>query len=497
MDPFEHLAAQGAMIERIVSDSRRAGAGAAFFAYPGEAADGRAHIPDALRRGAAAVVWEQGAETGGPPSGFEWRAEWRVPNVPVRDLKQRAGELADRFYGRPSQALWMCGVTGTNGKSSCSSWIAALLARLGARAGVIGTLGAGYPDRLAPLSNTTPDALEVHRLLRGFADDGAAAVAMEVSSHGLVQGRVNGVAFDCALFTNLSHDHLDYHGSMQAYGEAKARLFDWPGLEAAVLNLDDPFGARLAARLAERGIRTIGYGLSHAALAPGLTTQFIAATAVHGEGMALESSWGAARVQVNQLGRFNLSNALGVLGCLVAYGLPFAEAVPLLAALPAVPGRMERVGDRPLVVVDYAHTPDALEKVLGALRPIAQARQGRLVALFGAGGDRDASKRPVMGAVAGRMADRVMVTSDNPRSEDPLSIIEQVVRGIAGRSSAEVEREPDRARAIEAVLRDAAPADVVLIAGKGHEDYQEIAGRRLPFSDAAVARAALASRGIR
>ena len=489
MDPFEHLAAQGAMIERIVSDSRRAGAGAAFFAYPGEAADGRAHIPDALRRGAAAVVWEQ--------AGFEWRAEWRVPNAPVRDLKQQAGGLADRFYGRPSQALWMCGVTGTNGKSSCSSWIAALLARLGTRAGVIGTLGAGYPDRLAPLPNTTPDALEVHRLLRGFADDGAAAVAMEVSSHGLVQGRVNGVAFDCALFTNLSHDHLDYHGSMRAYGEAKARLFDWPGLEAAVLNLDDPFGAQLAGRLAARGVRTIGYGLSRAALAPGLTAQFIAATAVRGEEMALESSWGAARAQVNQLGRFNLSNALGVLGCLVAYGLPFAEAVPLLAALPAVPGRMERVGERPLVVIDYAHSPDALEKVLGALRPVAQARQGRLVAVFGAGGDRDASKRPLMGAVAARLADRVMVTSDNPRSEDPLSIIEQVARGISDRCSAELEREPDRARAIEAVLRDAAPADVVLIAGKGHEDYQEIAGRRLPFSDAAIARAALASRGTR
>ena len=477
------------MIERIVSDSRRAGPGAAFFAYPGEVADGRAHIPDALRRGAAAVLWDQ--------AGFEWRAEWRVPNAPVRELKQRAGELADRFYGRPSQALWMCGVTGTNGKSSCASWIAALLSRLDTRTGLIGTLGAGYPDRLAPLPNTTPDALEVHRLLRGFADDGAAAVAMEVSSHGLVQGRVNGVAFDCALFTNLSHDHLDFHGSMEAYAEAKARLFDWAGLQAAVLNLDDPFGARLAARLAARGIRTIGYGLSQAALAPGLTAQLIAATAVRGEEMTLESNWGAARVRVNQLGRFNLSNALGVLGCLVAYGVPFAEALPLLAALPAVPGRMERVGEQPLVVVDYAHTPDALEKVLGALRPIAQARGGRLVAVFGAGGDRDASKRPVMGAVAARLADRMVVTSDNPRSEDPHAIIEQVAKGVAPPPSAGLAREADRARAIEAAVRDAAPADVVLIAGKGHEDYQEIAGRRLPFSDAAVARAALASRGIR
>lgn len=493
MDTFESLAAQGAMIERIAADSRLTGPGVAFFAYPGEAADGRAHIADALARGAAAVVWEKGGEKGGAQADFAWRAEWRAPNVPVRGLKQQAGALADRFYGHPSRSLWMCGVTGTNGKTSCSQWIAALLERRGTKAGVIGTLGAGFPGALFPARNTTPDALEVHALLSSFLKEKARAVAMEVSSHGLVQGRVNGVAFHCALFTNLSHDHLDYHGSMEAYAEAKARLFDWPGLEAAVLNLDDVVGVQLARKLTARGLRTIGYSLSRAAVAPGSVTEFVAATRIEGAELALESSWGQATARVNQLGRFNLSNALGVLGCLVAQGVSFRDGVELLAALPPVPGRMERIGERPLVVVDYAHSPDALDKVLQALRPVAQARGGRLVAVFGAGGDRDATKRPLMGAVASRLAERVIVTSDNPRSEDPLAIIGQVARGIA----TAYESEPDRARAIEAAVASAAPADVVLIAGKGHESYQEIAGRRLPFSDAQVARAALEKRGAK
>src|SRR5438105_14745590 len=226
------------MIERLASDSRRCAPGVAFFAYPGERADGRAHIADAIGRGAAAVLWEE--------AGFDWRAEWRVPNVAVRDLKQRAGAFAHEFYQRPSEALWMCGVTGTNGKTSCSQWIAAALSAHGAKAGVIGTLGAGLSGALSEGANTTPDALELHKLLKDFLAQGAKAVAMEVSSHGLVQGRVNGVAFDCALFTNLSHDHLDYHGTMDAYAEAKARLFDTPALAAAVLNLDDVVGGRSA-----------------------------------------------------------------------------------------------------------------------------------------------------------------------------------------------------------------------------------------------------------
>src|SRR5918999_5399132 len=256
VEPLAQLAAQGAMIERLCSDSRRCAPGVAFLAYPGEAADGRAHIDDAIARGAAAVLWEQ--------EDFTWRDAWRVPNVPVEHLKQQAGMLAHEFYGHPSESLWVCGVTGTNGKTSCSQWIAALLSSTGSKAGVIGTLGSGYPGALAPLPNTTPDAVKTQFLLKNFREQGARAVAMEVSSHGLVQGRLNGVRFACALFTNLSHDHLDYHGSMAAYAQAKAQLFAAPGLQVAVLNLDDALGVELARRLAGR-VRTIGYSLSSSA----------------------------------------------------------------------------------------------------------------------------------------------------------------------------------------------------------------------------------------
>jgi UDP-N-acetylmuramoyl-L-alanyl-D-glutamate--2,6-diaminopimelate ligase len=478
MEPFEQLAAQGAMIERLAADSRRCTPGTAFFAYRGEKADGRAHIADALARGAAAVLWESG-------DGFVWRDAWRVPNAAVPCLKQRAGELAAQFYGRPSERLWTCGVTGTNGKTSCSQWLAAALEMAGTRAGVVGTLGSGFPGRLAGSANTTPDALELQERLAAFLREGAAAVAMEVSSHGLVQGRVNGVRFACALFTNLSHDHLDYHGSMQAYAEAKSRLFDSAGLQCAVLNMDDALGCELAARTRTRGVRTIGYatrGPVHG------VDDFI-----HVAGDEIVSTWGRAPLRVNAVGQFNLANALGVLGCLVAQGLPFAQAAPLLARLPSVPGRMQTVGEQPLVVIDYAHTPDALEKVLAALRPVAASRGGRLVAVFGAGGDRDPSKRPVMGEVARRLADRVVLTSDNPRGEDPRAIIDAIAAGAKGAC----EIEPDRARAIAGAIGAAAAADVVLLGGKGHETSQEVRGVRLPFSDEAVAREALAARGAR
>jgi UDP-N-acetylmuramoyl-L-alanyl-D-glutamate--2,6-diaminopimelate ligase len=473
--PLARLAEQGAVIERLTSDSRRCAPGVAFFAYPGERADGRAHIHDAAARGAAAVLWEE--------EGFAWRPEWRLPNVAVRGLKRRAGVLAHEFYGRPSESLWMCGVTGTNGKTSCSQWIAAALAAQGTRSGVIGTLGSGFPGALAPLANTTPDALETHALLKDMRAQGAQAVAMEVSSHGLVQGRVNGVSFDCALFTNLSHDHLDYHGSMDAYAAAKAKLFDTPGLGAAVINVDDAFGARLAQRLAGKGLRVIGYGLSQS-----VTKEYLLAGFSDESPVEIRSSWGTARAKLNQLGRFNVANVLGVLGCLLVQGIPYTDAVASVASLPSVPGRMQAVGDEPLVVIDYAHTPDALEKVLQALRPVAAARGGRLAVVFGAGGERDPSKRPLMGAVAMRLADRVLVTSDNPRGEDPLEIIRQIGAGAG---------EPDRRLAIEQALAAAAPRDVILVAGKGHEQYQEIAGRREPFSDEAVARAALSRRAAR
>ena len=421
-----------------------------------------------------------------------------MPNAGVRGLKSQAGFLAHDFYGRPSESLWVCGVTGTNGKTSCSQWLAALLSRRNEKAAVIGTLGAGFPSGLISMENTTPDALELHRLLAEFKSAGASAVAMEVSSHGLDQGRVNGIAFDCALFTNLTHDHLDYHGTMAAYGEAKARLFDTPGLDAAVLNLDDPFGQRLAGRLAARGVRTIGYGLAHATAARDAVSEFVFARDIGVEGaitrISLQSSWGEGAATIDQIGHFNVANALGVLGCLLARGVPFHDGAALLAALPPVPGRMQKIAERPgrpLVVVDYAHTPDALDKVLRALRPVAQSRGGRLVVVFGAGGERDADKRPLMGAIASRIADRVVLTSDNPRGEDPAAIAAAMRRGVSGDCVMELDREA----AIVSAIETSAPADVVLVAGKGHEDYQEIAGRRLPFSDAELAQAALGRPG--
>ena len=477
-DLLARLAAQGAMIERLSSDSRRCAPGVAFFAYPGEAADGRAYIGDAVGRGAPAVLWEE--------AGFAWRADWRVPNFAVRGLKERAGHLAHAFYGRPSEALWVCGITGTNGKTSCSHWVAAALARRGLRTGIIGTIGSGFAGALSEPGNTTPDALDLHRELAEFRAAGAGAAAIEVSSHGLDQGRVNGVHFACALFTNLSHDHLDYHGTMRAYAETKARLFDMPGLAAAVLNLDDVVGVQLAQKLARRGTRTIGYSLHGPSSGRG---EFLWARAA-GATLEIESSWGRARVATGQLGRFNAANALGVLGCVIAQGVPFKEAVALIEKLPSVPGRMQALGDQPLVVIDFAHSPDALEKVLVALRPIADGRGGRLVAVFGAGGDRDAAKRPAMGAAAARVADRVLLTSDNPRGEDPLAIIAQIAQGIDKGHEVEAER----SRAIAKAVAEAAPPDVVLIAGKGHESYQEIAGKRTPFSDEAAARAALDAR---
>jgi len=490
-DVLQRLAEQHAMIEQLASDSRRCAPRTAFFAYPGEAADGRRYIADALARGASAVVWEA--------AGFTWDARWRVPNAGVAGLKQRAGWIAHDFYGRPSEALWVCGVTGTNGKTSCTQWIAAALASRGVKTGVIGTLGSGFPGSLNEAQNTTPDGLEVHALLAQMRQAGAAAVAMEASSHGLAQGRTNGVAFDCALFTNLSHDHLDYHGTMDAYAAAKALLFEAPSLKTAVLNLDDVAGVRLAERARVRGLRTIGYSLLASSLVGGIVDQQLAARSIAIEGDAtrvrLESSWGAAEVVLPQVGRFNVSNALGVLGCLLAYGVNFEAALERLAALPPVPGRMQALGGTaaPLVIVDYAHTPDALEKVLHALRPVAEARGGALVAVFGAGGDRDPAKRPMMGAVAARLADRVMLTSDNPRSEDPQAILAAIRAGIAGDCQLEV----DRARAIRAAIGAAADKDVVLLAGKGHERTQEIGGGRKPFSDAEVARAALTQRGQR
>ncbi|MDR2240227.1 MAG: UDP-N-acetylmuramoyl-L-alanyl-D-glutamate--2,6-diaminopimelate ligase [Zoogloeaceae bacterium] len=485
---LDELQKLGVTAQALCADSRAVAPGEVFVAWPGARADARRFAAAAVARGAAAVLWERR-----DANGMEAMA---APNLPVEDLQALSGWLAHLVYGRPSEKLWTVGVTGTNGKTSVSQWIAQALERLGRRCAVIGTLGCGFPGQLAASANTTPDALSLHRLFARYLAEGARAAAMEVSSIGLDQGRVNGVHFDVAVFTNLTRDHLDYHGSMEAYGAAKAALFMTPGLKAAVLNLDDPFGHALAGQLAGGGVQVIGYTL-RGETAPGahvlLAAEDIAATP---RGLRFAVAAGGRRIEIDAalVGAFNVANLLAVLGALLASGVALDDAAAVLRGLTAAPGRMQALGGEaaPLAVVDYAHTPDALEQALAALRATAAARGGRLICVFGCGGNRDAGKRPLMGAVAARQADAVILTSDNPRDEAPAAILADIARGTAG--AAHVRVIEDRAEAIHAALTGAGVSDVVLIAGKGHEAQQEIAGRRLPFSDADCAAAALAAR---
>ncbi len=473
----------------LAADSRSLAAGEVFLAYPGSRRDGREFIPAALQRGAAAVLWER--------EGFEWNPGWRVPNLGVENLRGLAGRLAHEIYGRPSERLWMIGVTGTNGKTSCSHWIAQACSACGAKTAVVGTLGTGFPGALDAGVNTTPDAVLLHRSLAGLLAQGAQGVAMEVTSIGLDQGRVNGVAFGAALFTNLSRDHLDYHGDMESYARAKQRLFETPGLKHAVLNLDDVQGVQIARALAGRGIGRAGYSCFAGVAARSGLERYAEAHAIEvsPEGIAFEvrSSWGEAGIESALLGRFNVSNLLGVLTTMLVSGVPFDRAATALAGLEPVAGRMQRLGGagKPVVVIDYAHTPDALEKTLVALKDVAKASGGRLAVVFGCGGERDRGKRPLMGAVASRHADAILVTSDNPRGEDPAAIIAEITAAIPVPHEA-IE---DRRAAIERAIASAGAEDVVLIAGKGHETYQEVAGRRLPFSDALEAKQALSRWG--
>ncbi len=466
----------------ITADSRQVEPGHAFAAYRGARVDGRDHIDDAIARGAAAVLWDD--------DHFAWPAKWEVANAPVHELRANLGVLADFIYGSPSKAMWTVGVTGTNGKTSCAQWIAQALDAPGERAAVIGTLGSGLVGNLVPSLNTTPDAAALQATLAHLREQGAASVAMEVSSHGLDQGRVNGVAFDVALFTNLTRDHLDYHGTMAAYGNAKARLFAWPGLHASVVNVDDAFGQRLIDDIRTRGARVLTYGRANADVRA-------TSVMVNGDGIALDvdTPWGQGSTHVPVVGDFNVYNLLGTLGVLLTSEMSLDEALQRLGSLTAPPGRMQRFGGSgmPTAIVDYAHTPDALDKALTALRPIV-VEGGELVCVFGAGGDRDPGKRAQMGAIAARLADRVVITNDNPRSEDPQAIANAIARGVREAGNRRWLVELDRAKAIREAIREADLGDVVLIAGKGHETYQEIGGVRTPFDDSLVAAQALASR---
>jgi UDP-N-acetylmuramoyl-L-alanyl-D-glutamate--2,6-diaminopimelate ligase len=469
-------AASSMLIRELTLDSRKVRPGDLFLAVPGTQQDGRVHIADAIARGAAAVAYEA-----------EGAATMTAQSAELLAIKGLAGQLsaiAGRFYGEPSRGLHLIGITGTNGKTSVSQLLAQALDLLGERCGIVGTLGNGFYNALALGRHTTPDPIGVQATLAEMKKAGARAVAMEVSSHGLHQGRVAALAFDVAVFTNLSRDHLDYHGSMAAYGEAKASLFAWPGLRCRVLNLDDPFGRELAAQSQES--RLIGYSLEDQSAylycrQARFDEQGVVATVVTPQGeRSLRSSL---------LGRFNLSNLLAVVGALLGMDYPLDEILKVLPQLQGPVGRMQRLGDvgQPLVVVDYAHTPDALEKVLEALRPHVK---GRLLCLFGCGGDRDSGKRPLMAAVVERLADGVLVTDDNPRSESPQQIFSDIRAGFIAPDK--VQFVHGRGQAIAQLIASANADDVLVLAGKGHEDYQEINGERQPFSDLVEAAKALA-----
>ena len=468
-------------------DSRRLERGDIFGAVPGEKSDGRNFLSAAAQRGASAALVDADG--------------WAAHNAPlpvaaVRGLRRSLGLLGAEFYGRPSEKLLSIGVTGTNGKTSSTQWIAQVLTRTGRRCAVVGTLGSGFADRpLAPSELTTPDPISLQRGLRQLLDAGADALAMEVSSIGLEQGRVAGMKFDVALFTNLTRDHLDYHATMERYEAAKAILFDWPSLTHAVINLDDAAGRRLLPQLARRGVGVIGFSASDVAHPCAVDTR-LAARDVRATREGLEFTLVKDRetvpVAVPLVGQFNVANLLGVVGVSLACGISFEHAVAALPSLAPPAGRMQRVpaDGGPLAIVDYAHTPDALTQALAALRPLAQQRGGRLWVVFGAGGDRDPGKRAPMGAAAAAAADVVVITSDNPRTEEPQKIVADVAAGAS--AARELMTIVERAAAIERAIGAAAQADVVLIAGKGHEDYQIIGVDKKAFSDVEHAQRALA-----
>ena len=478
---LRQLVALGVEAHGVADDSRQVQPGDLFLAYPGAQADGRRYIGDAIARGAQAVLWEPGGD-------FVWQPEWRLANFAVQALRSHCGPLAHAIFAQPSERLSLIAITGTNGKTTISQWLARVHRR---RCAIIGTLGAGFPGALCDTGLTTPTATTLTRYLRHFVDAGAQACALEASSIGIAEGRLDGARIDVAVFTNLTRDHLDYHGSEAHYAAAKEALFTWPQLRLAVINLDDPFGRQLAERNRAQKVLCYTQCASVDERQGMIRAENIEETPA-GMRFRLSTPYGRATVETGLLGRYNLSNLLAVAAVLMDAGMGPKAIADAFATLESPPGRLEKVGgqDEPLIVIDYAHTPDALENALGALRGVAQARGAVLTVIFGCGGNRDRGKRPLMGEIAVRLADRVVLTSDNPRNEVAQSIIDDIRVGAP-----QTEVIPDRAEAIRRTVGAAAAADVILLAGKGHEPYQEVAGVRRPFSDLNEARQALLARG--
>ena len=465
------------MINGLNLDSRKIGRGDMFIAIAGETVNGMTFINAAIENNAAAVVWD--ASTEADAIQVNWRKTGSgqdVPVIAIPDLKQNAGMLADRFYGKPSETISVCGITGTNGKTSCSHFIAQVMSS-DAPCGLMGTLGSGiYPD-LKETGYTTPDAISCHQWLADIRSHNAKYAVMEVSSHALIQGRVNGIRFENALFTNLSHEHLDFHGDMDSYSMAKAKLFHFPGLRNAIINIDDEAGRKISDTLPAT-VHCVRYGMNNKFKADVSGSDL--KLSQDGLSMYVRTPWGEGHLTSSLIGRFNASNLLAVLSASLLQGIEFDVALERLKHIESVPGRMQRLGgdNMPLIVVDYAHTPDALEQALSSLR---EHTEGNLWCVFGCGGDRDKRKRSQMGSIAENRADYIVLTNDNPRSEDPASIIEDIRKGIS--DSAQLKVESDRHNAIHYAIQQAHAGDVILIAGKGHENYQLIGNTKYPFND--------------
>jgi len=474
-----YSSAPGIPVAGIASDSRELARGFLFLACEGASSHGLDYLLQARDAGVSAVAWD--SSTADAPDDIG------VPMIAVANLAQHLGDIANRFYGHPSSHLRTIGVTGTNGKTTVAWMIKDCLRQLDQRCGYIGTLGFGLNELQMAEGMTTPAAVELHGRLAGFVDQQATHAAIEVSSHALSQGRVDGVEFDAALFTNLTRDHLDFHGDMRRYFESKARLFLSHPSRHKIINIDSEFGAELAGRC-DRNVVSVSTELDRVAG----DQRYVFVRSVHatenGSEITVSTSWGDGNFKLPLVGDFNVANAALVLAYLLTAGIDIGQACDVLALVEPPPGRMQKIpAHGSSIYVDYAHTPDAIESALRALRPHIE---GNIWCVFGCGGDRDIGKRPLMGGLVERFADRIVVTTDNPRNEDPKKIIEGILAGLGNAGKAIVIE--DRAAAIAWTIAEAGLSDAVLIAGKGHEDYQEVAGERRPFSDAAMAAAAAA-----
>lgn len=471
-------------ITGISLDSRTVQPGTLFLACLGEQYDGRKYIQEAIAQGAVAIIAEEDNHK------IDQNKYSDVPILSVTDLRKYVGLIAARFYHDPSADMTVIGVTGTNGKTSCSQFIARSLQMAGHPCGIIGTLGMGFPDHLATAPLTTPDAITLQKELASLKTQGATAISMEVSSHSLAQHRVQGIHFSIAVFTNLTRDHLDYHGDMIHYAAAKQKLFAMPGLQYAVINVDDEYGRQYLKQMPS-SVQVYGYSITNRES----NLPMVRAENIHmhekGFSALIKSPWGEGELQSQLMGRFNLSNLLATFTVLNLLKIPLQQVLQFLSSITTVPGRMQIFGggQQPIVVVDYAHTPDALEQALQALR---EHCQGKLWCVFGCGGERDRGKRPMMAQVAEKMSDQVIVTDDNPRCEYSQKIIEDIMQGFLYPHA--VITIPDRRQAIQHAINSAKAGDVILIAGKGHEPYQIIGKEKLPFSDAEVVGAILCGR---